>query len=308
MKPDPFRPPYQKLFVMKVNAVWLLLLALFLSVSSFAQFRKYSNEFLNIGAGARGLAMGSAQVASVADGTAGYWNPAGLTSIKDKPQINAMHAEYFAGIGKYDFASIAIPTSGNKRVVGITALRFAVDDIANTLFLVEPDGSVNYGNVQTFSSADYAFILSLAQQLKQTANKDLHFGVNAKIIHRSVGSFAKAWGFGIDAGLQYKKDKWHFGLAGRDITTTFNTWSFSFTDREKQALYLTNNDIPVKSTEMTAPRLVAGRQARRGQGLVRPCCGARMRRASNCRPPSSSRTARAFPARGPDPQPPAARR
>ncbi len=55
-----------------------------------------------------------------------------------------------------------------------------------------------------------------------------------------------------------KKGGWHFGLAGRDITTTFNTWSFSFTDREKQALYLTNNDIPVKSTEMTAPRLIAG--------------------------------------------------
>ena len=33
-----------------------------------AQFRKYSNEFLNIGAGARGLAMGGAQVASAEDG------------------------------------------------------------------------------------------------------------------------------------------------------------------------------------------------------------------------------------------------
>ena len=51
------------------------------------QFRKYSNEFLNIGAGARGLAMGSAQVASVADGTAGYWNPAGLVGVKDHPQF-----------------------------------------------------------------------------------------------------------------------------------------------------------------------------------------------------------------------------
>jgi len=42
----------------------------------------------------------------------------------------------------------------------------------------------------------------------------------------------------------------------RDVTTTFNAWSFSFTDAEKQVLYLTNNDIPVKSTELTAPRLV----------------------------------------------------
>jgi len=63
---------------MKLAALYLSLLTTFLSLTSTAQFRKYSNEFLNIGAGARGLAMGSAQVASVDDGTAGYWNPAGL--------------------------------------------------------------------------------------------------------------------------------------------------------------------------------------------------------------------------------------
>src|SRR3954471_24172056 len=102
---------------MKSLRVTLILSATFLSLSLSAQFRKYSNEFLNIGAGARGLAMGSAQVASVSDGTAGYWNPAGLAGGKDKPQLNVMHAEYFAGIGKYDYASIAIPTPGNKRVV-----------------------------------------------------------------------------------------------------------------------------------------------------------------------------------------------
>lgn len=250
---------YLKSSRMKSNAAGLLsLFALFISIQTAAQFRKYSNEFLNIGAGARGLAMGSAQVASVNDGTAGYWNPAGLTGIKDKPQVNIMHAEYFAGIGKYDYASLAIPTTGNRRTIGITALRFAVDDIMNTLFLIEPDGSINYNNIQSFSSADYAFLLSLAQKLKETSSGDLNFGLNAKVIHRSVGSFAKAWGFGIDAGLQLRKDKWHFGVSGRDITTTFNTWAFTFTEREKQALYLTNNDIPVKSTEMTAPRLVFG--------------------------------------------------
>ena len=118
----------------------------FFPVFSFAQFRKYSNEFLNIGAGARGLAMGSAQVASVNDGTAGYWNPAGLVGVKDYPQVNLMHAEYFAGIGKYDYASIVFPAANNKRTIGVTGLRFAVDDIMNTLFLVEPDGSLNYNN------------------------------------------------------------------------------------------------------------------------------------------------------------------
>jgi hypothetical protein len=121
---------------MKLTTICLSLLTTVLSLPGLAQFRKYSNEFLNIGAGARGLAMGSAQVASVNDGTAGYWNPAGLTSVKDQPQINVMHAEYFAGIGKYDYASVAFPTTGNKRTIAITGLRFAVDDIMNTLFLV----------------------------------------------------------------------------------------------------------------------------------------------------------------------------
>ncbi|HEU4633452.1 MAG TPA: PorV/PorQ family protein [Flavisolibacter sp.] len=223
-----------------------------------AQFRKYSNEFLNIGAGARGLAMGSSQVASVKDGTAGYWNPAGLVNIKDHPTVNVMHAEYFAGIGKYDYASVAFPVSGNKKTIGISALRFAVDDIMNTLFLVEPDGSVNYNNIQAFSSADYAFLLSFAQKLKETKSKNINFGLNAKVIHRSVGKFAKAWGFGLDAGLQIHTNKWRFGFAGRDITTTFNAWSFSFTEKEKEALYLTKNEIPVKSTELTAPRLIIG--------------------------------------------------
>jgi hypothetical protein len=243
---------------MKPNHLSLTLLSTLLFFSATAQFRKYSNEFLNIGAGARGLAMGSSQVASVNDGTAGYWNPAGLVGIKDHPQVNLMHAEYFASIGKYDFASVAFPTAGNKRTIGITGLRFGVDDIPNTLFLVEPDGSINYNNIQTFSSTDYAFIFSLAQKLKETEKKKINFGINAKVIHRGVGKFAKAWGFGLDAGLQLNLNKWKFGIAARDITTTFNAWSFSFTEKEKQVLYLTKNDIPVKSTELTAPRLVLG--------------------------------------------------
>lgn len=243
---------------MNKSRLYLSLLMTVFSITGFAQFRKYSNEFLNIGAGARGLAMGSAQVASVNDGTAGYWNPAGLVWVKDHPNVNLMHAEYFSGIGKYDYASVAFPTAGNKRTIGISALRFAVDDIMNTLFLIEPDGKINYNNIQAFSSADYAFIFSFAQKLRENDKRNIQFGMNAKIIHRSVGKFAKAWGFGLDGGVQIFQDKWKFALVGRDITTTFNTWSFNFSDREKEQLYLTNNDIPVKSTELTAPRLVLG--------------------------------------------------
>src|SRR4051812_23330454 len=129
---------------MRTNRLYFSLFTILFFSAANAQFRKYSNEFLNIGAGARGLAMGNAQVASVSDGTAAYWNPSCMVGVKDYPQINLMHAEYFAGIGKYDYAGVAFPSANNKRTLGITGLRFAVDDIMNTLFLVEPDGSINY--------------------------------------------------------------------------------------------------------------------------------------------------------------------
>ncbi|MEO6355719.1 MAG: PorV/PorQ family protein [Ferruginibacter sp.] len=238
-------------------ATFLLSIVLF-PIASFSQFRKYSNEFLNIGAGARGLAMGSAQVASVQDGTAGYWNPAGLAGVKDHPEVNLMHAEYFAGIGKYDFGSVAIPVQDNKRTLGVSLLRFAVDDIPNTLFLVQPDGSVDYGSITSFSSADYAMLFSYAQKVVETEDKLISFGVNAKVIHRKVGQFATAWGFGIDAGVQMHGKQWHLGVVAKDLTTTFNAWAFTFTDKEKQVLYLTKNDIPVRSTELTSPRLTIG--------------------------------------------------
>ena len=231
---------------------------LLLTGSLQAQFRKYSNEFLNIGAGARALGMGGANVASASGSTAGYWNPSRLSSVKDNPNLSLMHTEYFSGVGKYDYASIALPVNENKRTIGFSLIRFAVDDIPNTLYLVEPDGTVNYNNIETFSSADYALLVSMAQKIKETEDYSLSFGGNVKVIHRQVGSFAKAWGFGIDAGIHFSKNNWQLGAVFRDMTTTFNAWSFSFSEREKQVLYLTNNDIPEQSTELTAPRLLLG--------------------------------------------------
>ena len=243
---------------MRIFRSLYIVLLMLLPCIGFSQFRKYSNEFLNIGAGARGLGMGAAQAASVDDGTAGYWNPAGLVGVKDGPTLDLMHASYFDNIGKYDYASFAMPSNDNKRVMGVSILRFAVDDIPNTLFLVQPDGSINYGNITTFSSADYGFLFSYAQKIKDDDDLKMSFGGNAKIIYRKVGHFATAWGFGLDAGFKMQKNQWSLGIVAKDITTTFNAWSFHFTEKEKEVLYLTENDIPVKSTELTAPRLTIG--------------------------------------------------
>jgi hypothetical protein len=236
--------------------VFILSLLSCLTVS--AQFTKYSNEFMDIGAGARGMAMGNAVVASVSDGTAGYWNPAALANIRDNPQLNLMHAEYFAGIGKYDFVNLVLPLKDKKRTVGLTLLRFAVDDIPNTIFLVNPDGSVNYANITTFSSADYAFLFSLAQQNVLKNGDKFNFGGNIKIIHQVAGSFANSWGFGFDLATQITGKRWQVGIVAKDVTTTFNAWSFGLNQAEQAVFDETENMIPGKSIELTAPQLLVG--------------------------------------------------
>ena len=85
--------------------------------------------------------------------------------------------------------------ANNKRTIGISALRFAVDDIMNTLFLVEPDGSINYNNIQAFSSADYAFIFSFAQKLKETENKTCSIRHECKSDSSQCGKICKGLGF-----------------------------------------------------------------------------------------------------------------
>lgn len=217
--------------------------------------RKYSNDFLNIGVGGRGLGMSNAQTASVEDVYAAYYNPAGLARIDQTFQLGYMHNEYFAGIAKYDYGSVAVPIQQKKRVIGFSFFRFGIDDIPNTLFLIGPDGTVNYDNIRSFSAADYAFLLSYAQKLPI---KGLTVGGNVKIIYRRIGSFAQAYGFGIDAGVQYQYKKWKFGFTGRDISSTFNSWTFGFTEAEKKVLLQTNNTLPSNSEELTLPTFILG--------------------------------------------------
>src|SRR5690554_5582229 len=156
---------------------------------------KYSNEFMQIGIGARALAMGKAQVSNVKDVTAAYWNPAGLLGIDHQYEFSLMHAEYFAGIAKYDYAAFSTNIFEDNQIA-VSLIRFAVDDIPDTRFLYDANGALNYDNIQFFNAADYALLLSYARDVSD----QFKLGMNAKIIHRNVGKFAAAWGFGLDVG------------------------------------------------------------------------------------------------------------
>jgi hypothetical protein len=215
---------------------------------------KYSNEFLSIGVGARALAMAGAQVASVNDVTSGYWNPAGLVGSDSKSSLALMHAEYFAGIAKYDYAAY-LRQIDSTSALSVSLIRFGVDDIPDTRFLFDDNGNLNYDNVRFFSAADYGLFLSYARKVDFLPG--LKLGGSAKVVHRSVGQFANSWGFGLDAGAQLSRNNWNFGLMLRDITTTFNAWTFN--NSQLQEVYVqTGNELPESSLEITLPRAVLG--------------------------------------------------
>ncbi len=230
------------------------IIIVFTSMSLSAQKVKYSNEFLSIGVGARALAMSNSIVASEGDAYSAYWNPAGLVDIKTNREVALMHSSYFAGIAKYDYGSLAIKFNNNS-AAALSMLRFGVDNIPNTSKLIDGQGNVNYANVTSFSSVDYAFIFSYAHRTKI---KGLIVGGNAKLIRRKVGDFGSSWGFGLDISAKYTRNSWIMGLMLRDITTTFNAWSYNLDSQMKETFARTGNTIPVSSTEITLPKAIFG--------------------------------------------------
>lgn len=229
-------------------------LLIILGIVTHLKAQKYSNEYLSIGVGARAHAMSGAQVASVQDVYANYWNPAGLTAVETPIQIGAMHANLYSGIASYDYLGVVKSLNPSKKsVIGLNIIRLGIDNIPYTLNMVGADGSIDYNKVTQFSAADYAVFMTYAQQYK-----GLSIGANVKVVRRVIGTFAGAWGFGTDLGIQYKKNNWRFGAMFRDITTTYNAWTATLTEQEKTVFASTNNAIPKSSVEITRPTLLLG--------------------------------------------------
>lgn len=215
---------------------------------------KYSNEFLSIGVGARALGMSGAVVASSEDVTATYWNPSGLLSLDKEMEIGLMHAEYFAGVAGFDFGS-AIYRLDDESVIGASLIRFGVDNIPNTLDLIDNNGNIRYDRLSAFSASDLAVMMSYA---RKTNIKNLDVGGNVKIIRRKAGDFGGAWGFGVDFSASYHHENWNFACMAKDVTSTFNAWSFN-QELLEETWGETGNYLPESSLEITLPTLnIAG--------------------------------------------------
>ncbi len=219
---------------------------------------KYSNEFLNLGVGARALGMGKVQVSLADNATAGYWNPAGLVNQTHKYDGVLMHSELFSGVVKNDYGAFSMPLD-DKSAIGVSVMRLGVDNIADTRNIVNEYGYVDYSKIELFSVADYALLLSYARKVGSV--EGLSVGGNAKVIYRNIGKFAHGYGFGVDAGVQYNHKGWNLGLMARDITTTFTQWTINADEYNKgiNSTYANGKDpVPTNSSEITLPRFVLG--------------------------------------------------
>ena len=219
--------------------------------------RKYSNEFLNIGAGARGLAMGGAVISNQEDVYSPMWNPAGLIGIDRDWQGAAMHAEYFESIAKYDYLAYAKPLDNKGGVFAISVVRLGVDNILNTTQMIDAVGNIDYDKITSFWQSDYAGLVSYA--FRPGGNHRLSVGVNAKLVYRNVGKFANGFGFGFDLGMLYNSDTgWKYGAMLRDATTTVNFWTVN----QKELSAVVNgeefNPAPKDRMELTMPKLNLG--------------------------------------------------
>ena len=92
---------------------------------------EYAASFLEIGVGARALAMGGAFSSTADDGSSFFWNPAGLSYLT-KIQISGMYAQQFGTfkdpMGSFHHLGVALPLTGGA-VVSANWIRFSVDEI-----------------------------------------------------------------------------------------------------------------------------------------------------------------------------------
>ena len=146
--------------------------------------------FLEIGQGARAMAMGSAFVAVANDESAFYWNPAGLAKL-DGVGILFDHTYWLASVG-YNYLAASY-NLGSMGTAGFSLTASSYGDMKVTT-VDDPEGTG-----QVFTASDIAF--SLGYGLNLTDNFSI--GFNPKIIHQSIWD-AGATGFAMDIGILYK--------------------------------------------------------------------------------------------------------
>lgn len=171
---------------MKKTAIFLLLTSLCFSDNTHKKAGESAASFLKINPDVRGSALGGVYTGLSTGIGALYGNPAALRKIR-KREATFIHNEYFEGINQESLCYIH-PTKDRTIGIGISGL-----------FTELPRKTkLNTENEGTFRAADYYFIISSGQKVKE----NLSGGLSLKIIRQEIES-QKAAGIGIDASMLY---------------------------------------------------------------------------------------------------------
>jgi hypothetical protein len=169
-----------------------------------------SAEFLLLGAGARGTALGGSYAAVATDASALYYNPAGA-ALGTRPTVVIGTVDYVADT-RYSWGGIAFPFGGGK-VFGIQLGTFGFKD--QPVYTVEqPDGTgATYSVNETFVGLTYG----------QQFSDRFSAGVTAKGVFDNLGSVSGR-AFGIDFGADF-----HSRLGGKPVRLGFTVQNLGTT-------------------------------------------------------------------------------
>lgn len=191
----------------RLAACALLIVSILWPGRSFAEPGATSLEFLRIGQGARGVAMGGAFTAVVNDATSMYWNPAGLGAVRSA-QVTFQTNQYIADIDQ-NYLALAFPTLfGN---FGMSANVLSIDDIERTTLTSGQAGQV----LGFYGARDMAMDVGWGMEVLNGVSVGLagRF-ITSRIYDQSGTAFAG------DVGIQLRPlEFWTIGAAVKNFGT-----------------------------------------------------------------------------------------
>lgn len=170
--------------------------------------------YLKTGVSARVLSLGNAFVGLADDGTAAYWNPAGLSSLENK-ELNLMYTKMSLD-RTFNFANFVFPV-GNLGVFSISGINTGVSDIQGY------DSSDH--ETEKFNYSANAILLSGGR----TVSDEISCGANIKLMFESLKD-SSAIGYSLDFGLLVMlTNKLSLGVMLNDIYGRLH-WKTDHTD------------------------------------------------------------------------------
>ena len=145
-----------------------------------------AGSFLEIGAGARSLSMGSAFVAVANDVSSLYWNPAGIVEMS-QPSTHVYHSPWLVETNYYHGGAV-VPL-GIRGTIGVTYSGVTMDEM-KVRTVANPDGTG-----EKFSVSNVAMGLAYAKRLTDRFS----FGVNTKFVQEKIWQM-HAKGISVDIG------------------------------------------------------------------------------------------------------------